>query len=340
MSLPQTLGAIHIGATLGAILFGVTNLQAIIYYKKYRNDRWFHKSTVVLLWVFDALHVALSTQLLYVFMTEFVEFDSSFLDSTLWSFQLQIAISVFVSVGVQFTAMEIFAPWFTFMAMAASFGAGICKAMIELPMISTRALTSLMQFSFMTCRKYFIPASAAQVILFRYNVEFWMGELVTKRSTCTFFVTLALSDFVIAICMCYYLYKSKATTGFSITASMLLGIMRLILVSGLATSVCSLLVLITYTTSLSSLFYIAVDFILPKLYINSFLAMLNRQQEHQANNSRTQYEGYSNPPVVHISQTTESSIEGTTVNIPLAEIQQSHSSDELDRTKRTLTCEV
>ncbi|KAK0486043.1 hypothetical protein IW261DRAFT_770005 [Armillaria novae-zelandiae] len=102
---------------------------------------------------------------------------------------------------------------------------------------------------------------------------------------------------------------------------MLLGLMRLILVSGLATSLCSLLVLILYTTLPTSLGYIAVDFILPKLYINSFLAMLNRRQEHQASTS----------PV---------NTEGTNINIPLNAIQHSRSSSELDQPKRTFTSEV
>ncbi|SJK97752.1 uncharacterized protein ARMOST_01006 [Armillaria ostoyae] len=177
--LSATFGAFHIGATLAAILFGVTNLQAVIYYKKYRNDWWFYKSAVALLWALDALHVALSTQVLYSFLMEFGNLQALFFDSTLW-----------------------FAPWFTFLAVATSLGTGI----------------------------FFIYDT--------YNALpfFDAGELVTKRSTCTFFATLVLSDFIIAIWMCCYLYRSKAATGFSTTTSMLLGLMRLILVSGLATS--------------------------------------------------------------------------------------------------------
>ncbi|SJK99677.1 uncharacterized protein ARMOST_02988 [Armillaria ostoyae] len=222
-ALSRALGTIHIGATLAAMcddgrLFGVTNLQAVIYYKKYRNDWWVYKGT-------------------FLFVT--------------WYF-------------------------------------------------------------------------------------FETGSFVTERSTFAFFATLALSDFVIAIWMCYYLYQSKAAASFSTMASMLLGLMRLILVSGLATSACSLLVLITYAAARDAMFYLAIDFILPKLYINSFLAMLNRRQENQANKSPTQYEGHLNPPVVRITQTTENSIEETNINIPLKEMQHVHSSDELDQSKRVL----
>ncbi|KAK0434286.1 hypothetical protein EV421DRAFT_1343320 [Armillaria borealis] len=223
---------------------------------------------------------------------------------------------VFVSVGVQclYTVrlwkfgrhFHRFVPWFTFLAVAASLGAGI----------------------FFVCD------------LYNLGYFFETGSFVTERSTFAFFATLALSDFVIAIWMCYYLYQSKAAASFSTMANMLLGLMRLILVSGLATSACSLLVLITYAAARDALFYLAIDFILPKLYINSFLAMLNRRQEHQANKSPTQYEGHLNPPVVRITQTTENSIEETNINIPLKEMQRVHSSDELDQSKRVLTCEV
>ncbi|KAK0241547.1 hypothetical protein EDD85DRAFT_404987 [Armillaria nabsnona] len=292
------MGAFHIGATLAAILFGVTNLQAVIYYKKHRNDWWFYKSAVALLWALDALHVALSTQVLYSCLIDYGSYQALYFDYTLWSVQLQIA-----KFGCHFHR---FAPWFIFLAVATSLGTGI----------------------------FFIYDT--------YNALPFgdTGELVTTRSTYTFFATLVLSDFIVAIWMCYYLYQSKAATGFSTTTSMLLGLMRLILVSGLATSLCSLLVLIMYTTLPRSLVYIAVDFILPKLYINSFLAMLNRRQEHQASISPAKYEGHLNPPTVHISRTTEISTEGTNINIPLKEIQHSRSSSELDQPKRTFTCEV
>ncbi|PBK91739.1 hypothetical protein ARMGADRAFT_1064219 [Armillaria gallica] len=315
----STIGAFHIGATLAAILFGVTNLQAVIYYKKYRNDWWFYKSAVALLWALDALHVGLSTQVLYTCLVQSGQLYEVFFFSDRWSVKLQIAISVFISVGVQFLytvrlwkfgcRFHRFAPWFTFLAVVTSLGTGI-----------------FLIYDTYSKRSFYDTV--------------YTDAFVSKRSTCTFFATLVLSDFIITIWMCYYLYQSKAATGFSTTTSMLLGLMRLILVSGLATSLCSLLVLIMYTTFPGSLVYIAVDFILPKLYINSFLAMLNRRQEHQTSMSPAKYEGHLNPPTVHISRTTEISTEGTNVNIPLKEIQHSRSSSELDQPKRTLTCDV
>ncbi|KAK0467637.1 hypothetical protein IW261DRAFT_1426394 [Armillaria novae-zelandiae] len=44
-------------------LFGISNLQAIVYYKNYPNDWW-----VASLWIFDAVHAALSTHALYYYL--------------------------------------------------------------------------------------------------------------------------------------------------------------------------------------------------------------------------------------------------------------------------------
>ncbi|KAF7291293.1 hypothetical protein MIND_01273200 [Mycena indigotica] len=43
-----TLGALLIGTLLGSILFGVTTAQAYIYYKRFPDDHWAIKATVVL----------------------------------------------------------------------------------------------------------------------------------------------------------------------------------------------------------------------------------------------------------------------------------------------------
>ncbi|PBK80364.1 hypothetical protein ARMGADRAFT_1040102 [Armillaria gallica] len=49
-------------------LFGITNLKAVIYYKKYPDDWWVYRYSVASLWTLDALHVALSTHALYYYL--------------------------------------------------------------------------------------------------------------------------------------------------------------------------------------------------------------------------------------------------------------------------------
>jgi len=55
-------------------------------------------------------------------------------------------------------------------------------------------------------------------------------------------------------------------------------IVRMTLISGFLTTACSLAALITYGTMPDTLIFLSVEFLLTKLYINSFLAMLNARQ--------------------------------------------------------------
>ncbi|KAK0433890.1 hypothetical protein EV421DRAFT_1842519 [Armillaria borealis] len=87
--------------------------------------------------------------------------------------------------------------------------------------------------------------------------------------------------------MCYYLLKSRVATTFSSTTARLMVIMRFILISGLATTACSLIILITFLVSPDTLIFAGISFIIPKLYINSLLAMFNARdtKEHSSTSS-------------------------------------------------------
>lgn len=252
-SLGMTLGAVYIGATVAAILFGITNLQAVIYYKKYPDDWWVYRCSVAILWAFDALHVALGTHALYHYLIDlFGKYTA--LDDVVWSFKLQILFNMVIIFGVQviYTVriwrlghhFHQMLPLFVVLCLVVSGGTGIF-AVYDSYLIS----------SFLSIRSI-------------------------KVSIYAVFSMAVISDFVIAFSMCYYLHKSREDSAFSSTSKMLLGLMRLVVISGLATSACSLITLITYLALPKTLIFLGIDFILPKLYINSLLAMLNSRKEH------------------------------------------------------------
>ncbi|KAK0457524.1 uncharacterized protein EV420DRAFT_1643858 [Desarmillaria tabescens] len=83
-SLGKTLGALYVGATIAAILFGITNLQALIYYKKYPNDWWVYRYSVALLWILDALNVALTTHSLYFYLIDMFGNFAGVLEYGVW----------------------------------------------------------------------------------------------------------------------------------------------------------------------------------------------------------------------------------------------------------------
>ncbi|KZT02170.1 uncharacterized protein LAESUDRAFT_763112 [Laetiporus sulphureus 93-53] len=55
--LDATYGAVFIGAFVSAVLFGVTNLQAFIYFQRYSSDGVWSKIAVCWLWLLDAVHL-------------------------------------------------------------------------------------------------------------------------------------------------------------------------------------------------------------------------------------------------------------------------------------------
>ncbi|KAK0226798.1 hypothetical protein EDD85DRAFT_958559 [Armillaria nabsnona] len=194
--LGMTLGTVYIGATVAAMqvnlififlstkisvnsFFGISNLQMVIYYKNYPDDSWIYRYSVAIIWILDALHVALSTHAVYHYL---IDLFGNYLGlyHIVWSF---------------------------------------------------------------------------------------------KGSICVLFAMAATSDFIIVFSMCYYLHKSREASTFSSTSDMLYGLMRLVVISGLAMSTCSLLTLITYLVWQDSLIFLGVDLILPNLYVNSLLAM-------------------------------------------------------------------
>ncbi|KAF7302250.1 hypothetical protein MIND_00792000 [Mycena indigotica] len=65
---PQTraLGPLEIGVLLAVALFGVTTTQAYAYYRRFPGDSWKLKLFVLVVWLFETLHVVSVAQTLYV----------------------------------------------------------------------------------------------------------------------------------------------------------------------------------------------------------------------------------------------------------------------------------
>ncbi|KAK0207371.1 hypothetical protein IW262DRAFT_1536519 [Armillaria fumosa] len=262
--LGTTLGVVYVGATIAAVFYGITILQTVIYYKRYPDDPWLFRYSVATLWILDTLHVAISTHALYFYMIEsFGNYLPLF--GIIWSFPLQLLVNMLIVVGVQaLYAVRIWKlgrkfdmglPWFIFLAVAASLGTGIY---VIYDTYGSRLVTT--------------PVPHSKFVT-RYTISSFFDLSTISTSIYIVFSTLAAADFFIATTMCYYLHKGRSMTGFSGTLKIIVGLMRLVVISGLATSACSLFTLVAYIAWPNSLIFLAIDFILPKLYINSLIAM-------------------------------------------------------------------
>ncbi|KAK0184970.1 hypothetical protein F5146DRAFT_1072864 [Armillaria mellea] len=91
----------------------------------------------------------------------------------------------------------------------------------------------------------------------------------------TGFATTAATDLIIASMMCFYLHKGREMSHMSSTIKIVVALMRLVIMSGLVTGVCSLLALVSDIMWPNSLLFVAFRIALPSFHINSLLAMLN-----------------------------------------------------------------
>ncbi|PBK80359.1 hypothetical protein ARMGADRAFT_78731 [Armillaria gallica] len=289
--LGMTLGPLYIGSTIAAIFFGITNLQVVIYYKKYPDDWWVYRYSVGVLWVLDSLHVAFSTHAMYHYLVDSFG-DPDGIYRIIWSFKLHILLNMVIIVGVQAVyAIRIWKlgrhfgkilPWFVVLTSTVAIGTGVFSIYDEYTIYNFLLLPNI------------------------------------KKSICFIFSIPAMCDFVIAFSMCYYLHKCREVSAFSSTSAMLLGLTRLVVVSGLATSAWSLLTLITYLVWPNTLIFLGVDFILPKLYVNSLLVMLNcRRDRRPPTNSE-----FSEPKVLRFAPNDSGTdIDEVNINVSMDNVQ-------------------
>ncbi|PBK91875.1 hypothetical protein ARMGADRAFT_1081289 [Armillaria gallica] len=264
-----TLGAIYIGATIAAVFYGITVLQTAVYYKVNPNDPRIFRYTVALLWVLDTLHVALSTHALYFYL---IESFGNYLGllKVIWSFPLQLVFNMLIATCVQ--ALYAIRIW----KRSSSF--------IEISVSNSSAL--IVGRHFHVVLPYFIFLAVAATfgtglyaIYDTYTLSSFVGISTIRTSIYAVFSTMVGADFTISGAMCYYLHKGKSMTNLSSTTRTIVRLMRVVVISGLLTSACSLLTLVTYIVWPDTLIFMALGtFILPKLYINSLLAMLNSRK--------------------------------------------------------------
>ncbi|SJL15362.1 uncharacterized protein ARMOST_18855 [Armillaria ostoyae] len=328
-SLGDTFGALFIGATIAAVLFGIMNLQVLIYYKRYPNDLSLYLYSVALLWVLDSAHFALGTHALYYYLIDmYGNLLGALVGNPIWSMRLQLLIKVWIIVFVQGVyAIRLWKlgrhfhkvlPWFVFVIVAVSFGNSI-----------------ILLASSVFCT-YTPPCLSGAGILMSYETYMQPNLVSISKidiSIYIFYSVAITTDFIIALMMCYYLRESRAVILLPLTASKLLGLMRLVLISGLATSACSLFALVAYIAWSDTLIFVAIDFILPKLYINSLLAMLNYRQ-HSSTRSISECIVHSIPAVLQFAPiSSEGHITETDNTLTLSEIQDVHSSDDSSNSK-------
>ncbi|KAG1727667.1 uncharacterized protein EDB91DRAFT_888722 [Suillus paluster] len=94
LDLGDTYRALFWGVILSALLFGLTNVQACIYFQTHTS-----KGVVIWLWTLDALHLAFSIHYVYYYLVSNYA-NVIALTEVVWSFKLQALLNVLIISGV------------------------------------------------------------------------------------------------------------------------------------------------------------------------------------------------------------------------------------------------
>ncbi|KAK0482895.1 hypothetical protein EDD18DRAFT_1200981, partial [Armillaria luteobubalina] len=151
-----------------------------------------------------------------------------------------------------------FLPWIVIFVVACGFAVGVC----EYPLL--------------------IDTEQYAKERGQYSITTFTGLASIDWAIDAAFATSTGIDFFISFAMCYYLTRAAPSRNFQGDKVTL---MWFVLMSGLATSACSTIALITYIVLPNTLIFLGVEFLLTKLYVNSLLSMLNARKRLQGANT-------------------------------------------------------
>ncbi|KAK0214051.1 hypothetical protein IW262DRAFT_293319 [Armillaria fumosa] len=239
-------GPVIVGYLLQWGLFGTLSVQLYLYYLAFPKDRNSTKHLVYGIYIIEFVQTILFTH------DAFAVFGYGFGDIEVLTrmhfnwLAIPIMSAVVAFVGQAFYAYRIF-------------------------ILSKSRIIPL----FVICLS--LISSVAAIVTGAYCfLEDSITELNNRRTSISigfWCASSALCDIIIAICMTYYLMRSN--TSFRRTRILVSKLIRLIIETGTMTAVVALLCLILFFAFPHKTFYGATSVVIPKLYANTILVVLN-----------------------------------------------------------------
>lgn len=119
------------------------------------------------------------------------------------------------------------------------------------------------------------------VVMAQYHCHVFRDIVAIEWTAYLTLGAVTFSDIIIASSLCYLLATSR--TGFSSTDSFITKLVGYIISTGYLTSVCSMIAVITCAVMPKNFVFLSIEFIVIKLYVNSFMALMNARYYLQTN---------------------------------------------------------
>ncbi|KAF9475440.1 hypothetical protein BDN70DRAFT_883698 [Pholiota conissans] len=255
IDLNKTLGAVYIGNIAAASLFGLTSLQAFIFFSGNTRDRRPFKRLIAFLWFLDLLHIVLMSHGVYSYLI--IDFSNyAALERPVWSLLVQVITTCFSDLIVR----GIFA-----------------RRIWVLSGHNNRLLFAITLGSIFVCAmglmfaiRGFIDGSFARIVLESWILYTALGSSVVV-------------DGIVTVSLCVLLVGVR--TGFKSTDSLVNTLMLYSINTGLITSLCATACFVTFAIWPHQFVFIGFYFVLSKLHVNSLLAVLNTRETLRRRNA-------------------------------------------------------
>ncbi|KAF6750445.1 hypothetical protein DFP72DRAFT_515102 [Ephemerocybe angulata] len=257
MTTADMLGPAFAGYTIGAVLFGVTLLQAYHYFMTNHGSNW-QKITVGIILILDTIHFSFAIHMFFVYLL--TTSGSPSLESwVVWSLKAMGSTQVIFIIYVQ--GLYLYKIWMysrsSPVLLSTRFSRTL-KAWVVFLSILALGIGVL----------FLVELQKIQVIT-SFDIEF---EYVIYVG----FGTVCLVDLGIALAMCLMLYKSSG--GITKKSNMIITqLIQYIVGTGLLTSLSALMCMVLYIAEPTSLLYLGVEYSNTRLYAISVLALYNSQ---------------------------------------------------------------
>ncbi|EKM51787.1 uncharacterized protein PHACADRAFT_262128 [Phanerochaete carnosa HHB-10118-sp] len=249
VSKDSTYGAAFVGMAASSALFGIVCSQMFTYLRRYPLDRPFYKILVALLWLIEAVDQAFIAHAAYYYTVSNWGNPVVLIAAPVWSLVVQVLLGAVAGAIVKICfAMRV---W--------RFSGGNRPVT---GMILALAVAQLAAACVYTERGLKI-ASLLEIDSLKV-----VGSLSLGLGMAT--------DIVTAASLCWFLQGLR--TGYSKDDSLVNTLSLYAVNTGVLTSAVSLSTMILYNIMPSNFIFIALYFVLSKLYVNSFLATLNTRR--------------------------------------------------------------
>ncbi|KIM42361.1 hypothetical protein M413DRAFT_444785 [Hebeloma cylindrosporum] len=248
-TIENTIGAAFLGVLGSAILLGAIVVQVFTYYTHFKNDWKLQKCFVAWLTLASVLHLAFASNSVYFYViTSFGNFGA--LEYVVWTFKAQAVLDVATVLTVQ----------------------GLYAWRVQTLGKHFSSLWPWVVIGIIVIGSVF----GIMLVVSTCQTERWDTVQGFHWVLSASFAFATFIDFLIATTLCYYLKRSRSI--FTETNNRLLRVMHYVLASGFLTSACSLGALISISTLPKTLVFVGIDFLLPRLYMLSYMTMLNARR--------------------------------------------------------------